>query len=41
MIGESGVGKTTIINGIAYEIMTGTEHKTLKNKRVVSIDVGL
>ncbi len=41
MIGESGVGKTSIVNGIAYEIMTGTEHKTLRNKRVVSINVGL
>ncbi|MBW6442067.1 AAA family ATPase, partial [Patescibacteria group bacterium] len=39
IIGESGIGKTSIIRGIAYKIMTGTEYKTLKNKRIVSLDV--
>ncbi len=40
LIGESGVGKTSIIRGIAYKIMAGTEYKTLRNKRLISIDVG-
>jgi len=40
MIGESGIGKTSIINGIAYDVMTGTKYKTLKNKRIVSLNIG-
>ena len=40
LIGESGVGKTSIVRGIAYKIMMGVEYKTLKNKRLVSIDSG-
>lgn len=40
IVGESGVGKTSIIEGVAYKIMTGTEHKTLKNKRVVRLEIG-
>jgi ATP-dependent Clp protease ATP-binding subunit ClpC len=40
IVGESGIGKTSIIRGVAYQIMAGTKYKTLKNKRVVSLDVG-
>jgi ATP-dependent Clp protease ATP-binding subunit ClpC len=40
IVGESGVGKTSIIRGVAYQIMMGTKYKTLKNKRVVSLDIG-
>jgi ATP-dependent Clp protease ATP-binding subunit ClpA len=40
IIGESGIGKTSIVNGIAYDIMAGTKYKTIKNKRVVSLDIG-
>ena len=40
LIGESGVGKTSIVRGIAYKIISGTEYKTLKNKRIVSLDIG-
>ena len=40
VIGNPGCGKTTILKGIAYKIITGTEYKTLKNKRIVSLDVG-
>jgi ATP-dependent Clp protease ATP-binding subunit ClpA len=40
IVGESGVGKTSIIRGIAYQIIAGTEYKTLKNKRIVSLDTG-
>lgn len=39
IVGESGIGKTSIIRGIAYKIMTGTEFKTLKNRRVVSLEL--
>ena len=40
IVGESGVGKTSIIRGIAYQIIAGTDYKTLKNKRIVSLDTG-
>jgi ATP-dependent Clp protease ATP-binding subunit ClpC len=40
LIGEPGSGKTSIIKGIAYQIMTGTSYKSLQNKRIVSINLG-
>ena len=40
IIGEPGSGKTSILKGIAYRIISGTESKTLNNKRIVSLDVG-
>lgn len=40
IIGEPGCGKTSILKGIAYKIICGTEYKTLTNKRIVSLDVG-
>lgn len=40
LIGAPGSGKTTIIKGIAYQIMTGTSYKSLQNKRIVSINLG-
>ena len=40
LIGESGIGKTSIVKGIAYKIIEGTEYKALKNKRIVSLDIG-
>lgn len=40
IVGESGIGKTSIIRGVAYKIMAGTEYKTLKNMRVVSLEIG-
>ncbi|NMB91401.1 AAA domain-containing protein [candidate division WWE3 bacterium] len=40
IIGEPGSGKTSILKGIAYRIICGTEYKTLHNKRIVSLDVG-
>ena len=40
IVGEPGVGKTSIIKGVAYKIMNGTEYKTLKNKRVVNLEIG-
>lgn len=40
LIGEPGSGKTSIVRGIAYEIIAGTEHKSLNNKRIISLNIG-
>ncbi|MDQ3073167.1 MAG: ATP-dependent Clp protease ATP-binding subunit, partial [Bacteroidota bacterium] len=40
LIGEPGVGKTAIAEGIAYRIIDGDVPETLKNKTVYSLDMG-
>ncbi len=40
LIGEPGVGKTAIAEGLAQQIVLGEIPETLKNKRVVSVDIG-
>ena len=40
LIGEPGVGKTAIAEGIAQRIVTGDVPEGLKNKRLVSLDLG-
>ncbi len=40
LIGEPGVGKTAIAEGLAQRIAEGDVPETLKDKRVISLDVG-
>ncbi len=39
LIGEPGVGKTAVVEGLAEKIISGNVPEILKNKRVVSIDI--
>ncbi len=41
LVGDAGVGKTAIAEGLAQRIVAGTVPDALKEKRIVSLDVGL
>lgn len=39
LIGEAGSGKTTLVEGLANEIIRGTEFKSLEFKRLIALDI--
>ncbi|MCL2565681.1 MAG: ATP-dependent Clp protease ATP-binding subunit [Defluviitaleaceae bacterium] len=39
LVGDPGVGKTAIVEGLAQQIISGATPQTLKDKRVVSLDL--
>ena len=40
LIGEPGVGKTAIVEGLAHRIVAGDVPETLEDKRIVALDIG-
>ena len=40
LIGEPGVGKTAIVEGLAHRIVKGDVPETLEDKRLVTLDMG-
>ncbi len=40
LIGEPGVGKTAIVEGLAQRIVEGDVSETLKNRKIITLDMG-
>ncbi|MEW6622083.1 MAG: ATP-dependent chaperone ClpB [Bacillota bacterium] len=41
LIGQPGVGKTAIVEGLAQRMVEGTVPETLKDKRLITLDIGV
>lgn len=41
LLGDSGVGKTAVVEGLAYDIVHGKAPKFLHNRRIIGLEIGM